>query len=125
MKWILATLAFLMLTGCPAHTRLYVENQSNELLIYTGWWKSDDPIVIKAGRTVWVPVRPDQDDCVELSANGQKHGYIVDLDAKMHGEPTRYGSRVNAIYRDGQLSVRSKSGSLVDLQVLDGCADSI
>ena len=125
MKWILATLALLTLTGCPANTRLYIENQSTEPLTYTGWWRADDPIVITAGRTAWVPVRSDQDDCVELSANGQKRGYVVDVNAQKQGEPTRYGARVDAVYRDGRLSVRGKSGSLIDLQVREGCEERL
>ena len=122
IKWFLAAMALLILTGCPAQTRLYVQNQSTESLIYAGGWKPDDPITIKAGRTAWVPIRSGQDDCVELSANGRKRGYVVDINAQMHGEATRYGSRINAIYRDGQLSVLGESGVLVDLQVRDGCA---
>jgi hypothetical protein len=111
----------MMLTGCPAQTRLYVQNESTEPLIYTGWWKPDDPVIIKAGRTAWVPVRSGQDDCIEVSVNGRKRGYVVDINAQMNGEPTRYGSRINAVYRDGQLSVRERSGVLVDLQAQDGC----
>ena len=41
----------------------------------------------------------------------------------MTGEGTRYGSRIDAVYKDGHLKVRGQSGTLLDLQTSDNCAD--
>ena len=106
-------------------TRLYVHNESTEPLVYTGWWRSDDPTVIAAGRTAWVPVRSGEDDCIEFSQEGRKRGYIIDTDAQMTGERTRYGSRINTTFRDGRLTVRGKSGAPLVLQVTEGCIDRL
>ena len=121
MRWILAAVVTTMLTGCPAATRLYVHNQSMESLVYTGWWKPGDPTTIRANHKAWVPVRSGQDDCVEFIVDGQKRGYIVGIDAQMMGDRTRYGSRINTIYRDGHLTVHGRTGATLNLKTREGC----
>lgn len=121
MRWIFAGLAVAMLTGCPGVTRLYVHNQSDYALVYTGPWKPDRPIVIKPERTAWVPVRSGEVSCIAFTANGRLRGYIIDFDVQMSGTGTRYGSRIDAIYKDGDLVVRRPTGYPLILETRDSC----
>ena len=121
LRCVVAVLVLGLLAGCPAHTRLYIRNLSETTLVYSGWWKPDETVVIAAGRTRWVPVRPDGADCVELAADGRHQGYLVALAAHAHGTATGYGARIDAEYRDQRLVVVGPSGTRHELPRTADC----
>ena len=122
MRSVIVILSCSFLTGCPPVTRLYLHNKSEDTLVYKSYRERVEPTKIKPGRTKWVPLRSDESSsCVELEVNGDVRYYEASLEARMTGQSTGYGSRIDAYYQYGRMFVQKSSGDWLEVESRDSC----
>ena len=121
MRYIFATLACLLLTGCPPVTRLYIHNKSADTLVYHSPREYLEPTTIKPGRTKWVPVRSDDISCVGLAVNDEVRYYEASREVHMAGKSTGYGSRIDAYYEYGRMFVQKAAGDWFEVRSSASC----
>ena len=121
--WPLIVLVSLLLVGCPAEHRLYIHNNSKELLssaYLNSDWKRVD---VEPGKTGWIWYRFGKASCFSLMVGGAKTAYELPREVLAGTKKTSYGGRIDLIYEHGKIRIRCDREPCRHLVEIAECAD--
>jgi hypothetical protein len=125
MKHITLIILLIVLAGCPAESRIYLHNKSQETIVYQGY-NETETVTINSGKTKVVYFDlTSLEECFKLEINGATRAFSLDREhLNKSVKPAGYGERFDVYYEYDRLYIQTKTGGWLEFETIANCQNT-
>ena len=123
MRVVLIVLTCAFLAGCPAYLKIYIHNNSDNIIHVESLRVQNKVTTIRAGRAKKIQNGSLDSVCFELSVGSTVWIYSIDPNSGPYIDSTAYGGRLDFYFVDDAMYVRSNTGERLEISVQTQCVE--
>ena len=123
LRYVLIVISLVSLAGCPGFFRLYIDNQSDDVLSSAYWDPGMEAVTIRPGKTGHISIRYGDNACFGITIGTRTTGYSLPGAVLDDRRGVRGGQRLDVIYEYGKMNFRHSDGRWVTLEEIGECKE--
>lgn len=116
-------LTCVFLAGCPPYVKIYLHNHSDKAIRVETLGAHSNVTTIRAGRAKKIRAGSMDDLCFELSVGSDVRIYSIDPNSGPYTHSTAYGGRLDLLFADDAMYVRSNTGERLEISAGAQCTE--